>query len=290
MAFVAVMALAIVAVSLFSSKLARPLEELREKTKSVGRDQVEALTPSSVVEIADLQDSFLSMCQRVDEAMASQSRFVADASHELKTPLTAISGMLELLQNRPEMEPDDRKQALTVAKKEADRMESLIADLLLLSRAQAKRSGAKERVRLATLVQEQIETLALLFPEQSFVLGGDTDVEVEMNPGAFSRVARNLMENAARYGGGEPIEVSFKAEDNEVLFIVRDRGPGIPKDKLKQLFERFYRTDSGRARSDGGHGLGLAIVKALVEETGGSIRCLSEVNKGTEFIARFGRS
>src|SRR5690606_1940416 len=107
----------------FARRLALPLEELRKKTKAVGRARVENLTPSTVLEISDLQASFMDMSHRVDEAMASQRRFVADASHELKTPLTAISGMLELLKNTPEMEAADRSQALRVAKKEADRME-----------------------------------------------------------------------------------------------------------------------------------------------------------------------
>jgi two-component system, OmpR family, sensor kinase len=286
-ASIIVMGLAIVAVSFFSSRLAKPLEELREKTNSVGRNQVEQLSQSSVVEIAELQDSFLTMSHRVEEAMASQRRFVADASHELKTPLTAISGMLQLLQSRPEMEDEDRRRALSVAKKEADRMESLIADLLLLSRAQARRSGAKSSVRLATLVEEQTETLSLVFPEQVFQLEGDMDITYEINPGAFSRIARNLMENAASYAGGEPIQVRFDRQGEAIVFSVADSGPGIPEDKVSLLFERFYRTDAGRARTDGGHGLGLAIVKALVEEAGGTLSCRSEVGTGTEFIVKF---
>lgn len=285
---VIVMALAIFAVAYFSSRLARPLEELRESTKFVGQKELERLEPSVVVEISELQTSFLEMSQRVEEAMASQRRFVADASHELKTPLTAISGMLELLHNRPEMEDEDRLQALSVAQKEAERMGSLISDLLVLSRAQAKRSGTKTIVDLRELVSEQLETLRVLFPEQEFELEGDEAVKIEVNSGAFSRIARNLLENAAHYAGGEPIRaVLKKGQGGGVRFLVVDRGPGIPEEKLGNLFERFYRTDSGRARAAGGHGLGLAIVKALVEEAGGEIKCVSEVGEGSEFQVDF---
>ncbi len=282
-----VLAVALVVVSYFSARIARPLEELKEKTGSVGVGSVEELKPSAVSEIAQLQSSFLDMSQRVEQAMASQRRFVADASHELKTPLTAISGMLELLQSRQDMEPEDRKQALSVAKKEADRMESLIADLLLLSRAQAKRSGEQKSFQLSELVAEQVETLRVLFPNQKFVLSGDTEVVHTMNPAAFSRVVRNLMENAARYAGGEPIEVVFLEDKETVGLSVKDAGPGIPVEKQDQLFQRFYRTDSGRARAEGGHGLGLAIVKALVEEGNGQIECVSQVGKGSEFRILF---
>jgi signal transduction histidine kinase len=281
-----VLGMALVAVTYFSSRLARPLEELRKKTEAIGRDRLEGLAPSLVTEIAELQGSFVEMSHRVEEAMASQRRFVADASHELKTPLTAISGMLELLKSHPDMETKDRARALSVAGKEAGRMESLIADLLLLSRAQANRSGAKEKVQLAEHVKEQIETLQVLYPEQKFELRGDTQVVFSINPGSFSRIIRNLMENACRYAPGEAIVVEFQESDSHIRVSVKDSGPGIPGEKVSQLFERFYRTDSGRARSEGGHGLGLAIVKALVEEAGGSIACFSE-GQGAEFRILF---
>lgn len=282
-----VLLLALGAVTLFARRLARPLEELRKKTRAVGRAQIENLSPSMVLEISDLQTSFLDMSQRVEEAMASQRRFIADASHELKTPLTAISGMLELLKNTPDMEPEDRNQALRVAKKEADRMESLIADLLLLSRAHARRSGDQVEVRLSEVVNEQVETLKLLFPQQEFKVDGALEMKHPINPAAFTRIVRNLLENAARYAGEGPIEIVLQETDQEKIVSVKDHGPGIPQDKLDQLFERFYRTDGGRARSDGGHGLGLAIVKALVEEAGGKIGCRSVEENGSEFLVTF---
>lgn len=290
LASILVMGLAMGAVLYFASRLARPLEELRDSTEDVGTEAMDGLSPSSVSEIAELQVSFEKMSERVEQAMASQRRFVADASHELKTPLTAISGMLELVQTRPDMEAEDRSQALAVARKEAERMESLIADLLLLSRAQANRSGAKSEVHLADLVTEQVSTLQVLFPEQEFVTEGDTNIRHHMNPDGFSRVARNLIENACHYGGGSPIILKFSNQKSGIGFAVKDSGPGIPAEKLDKLFERFYRTDSGRARSQGGHGLGLAIVKALVEEAGGELTCQSEEGKGTEFRTFFRKS
>ena len=103
-------------------------------------------------------------------------------------------------------------------------------------------------------------------------------------------MARNLLENAAHYAGGKPIEIEFGQNEEGKTFSVRDRGPGIPEEKLEHLFERFYRTDGGRARAKGGHGLGLAIVKALVEEAGGKITCRSVENQGSEFLVTFKKS
>lgn len=282
-----VLGLALAAGAVFARRLAKPLEELRDKSKEVGQHSVGSLQPSQVLEITQLQHSFLEMSQRVTESMASQRRFVADASHELKTPLTAITGMLELLQSHTDMDPSDRSKALEVAKKEADRMGSLISDLLLLSRAQAKHSGERAVLKVAESTLEQIQVLQLVFPQQLFQVEGDTEAILEANPTALARILRNLLENAARYGGGDPVRVVIKQSKEALLVSIQDSGPGIPNDKQAQLFERFYRTDSGRARSDGGHGLGLAIVKALVEEAGGEISCHSEEGKGTEFRMEF---
>lgn len=278
---------ALIVGAVFSRRLAKPLEELRDKTKDVGQHSVESLQPSQVLEITQLQHSFMEMSRRVTESIASQRRFVADASHELKTPLTAITGMLELLQSHSHMEPEDREQALGVAKKEADRMGSLISDLLLLSRAQAQHSGERERLKVADVANEQIQLLKLLFPDQEFELSGDLDSELEVNPVALARILRNLLENAARYAGRSLVRVELTNSKERLIISVRDSGPGIPAEKQAQLFERFYRTDSGRARTEGGHGLGLAIVKALVEEAGGTIACNSEAGRGAEFRMEF---
>lgn len=282
-----VLLLALLVATYSASRLARPLEELRNKSRSVGQKPIDNLQSSIVEEVSELQESFIDMSHRVEESIASQRQFVADASHELKTPLTAISGMLELLQERSDMDYEDRIQAISVAKKETERMQSLISDLLLLSSAQSKRSSATKNIRLADPVREQIEILKVLFPEQSYELKGDLDTQARVDSNAFSRVLRNLLENASRYNDGEPIEVELQRSTKGATLTVTDRGPGIPEEKLDQLFERFYRIDSGRARSHGGHGLGLAIVKALVEEANGTIQCTSEVGRGTQFKVWF---
>lgn len=278
---------ALIVGAVFSRRLAKPLEELRDKTKEVGQHSVVSLQSSQVLEITQLQHSFMEMSRRVTDSIASQRRFVADASHELKTPLTAITGMLELLQSHSDMEPEDRVRALRVAKKEADRMGSLISDLLLLSRAQAQHSGEKERLKVADVANEQIQVLRLLFPDQEFLVSGALESELEANPTALARILRNLLENAARYAGGSPVKVELTRSKDRLTVSVKDSGPGIPVDKQAHLFERFYRTDAGRARADGGHGLGLAIVKALVEEAEGTISCLSEAGRGAEFRMEF---
>lgn len=285
-----VLLLAVGAVHVLARRLTTPLEELKSWSERVGAGggSEKDLSPSTVSEVAALQTSFRAMSERVEQALSSQRQFVADASHELKTPLTAIAGMLNLLESRPEMEPEDRSKALAVASKEADRMKTLVADLLVLSRAQAKHSGARTTVKLAEAAQEQLETLKVLFPQQRFEVELDPSLTWELNKDAFGRIVRNLSENAATHASGSPIKVKlFKSPEGTPCLQVIDNGPGIPSELQSQLFERFYRVDEGRSREAGGFGLGLPIVKALCEEAGGQIQCQSEPGRGTCFSVTF---
>jgi signal transduction histidine kinase len=278
-----VLGLAVLAVRALARRIVGPLEELRAWSERLGEAKMEKLNESNIAEVSSLQGSFTQMGHRVESALEAHRRFVADASHELKTPLTAISGMLELVESRPEMSPEDRKQALAVAKTETSRMATLVSDLLILSRAQARRSGKKELRILAPLVEEQLTTLRVLFPDQEFLDQLDGQATWSVNSDAFARIVRNLVENAANHAGGKPIEIRLQRCGPDISLQVIDRGPGIAADKLPQLFQRFYRMDDGRSREQGGFGLGLAIVKALVEEVGGELSCQSTPGQGTCF-------
>lgn len=279
-----VLGLSVPVVRALARRIANPLEELRAWSERVGEGSLTTLSPSKIAEVASLQSSFLQMGERVENALEAHRRFVADASHELKTPLTAISGMLELVQSHPEMSGEDRQQALAVARTETTRMSTLVSDLLVLSRAQAGRSGTREMRLLGPLVEEQVAILRLLFPSQEFRCLLDDQASWAVNGDAFSRVVRNLAENAARHAGGKPIEVRLaRSPAGEISLQVTDQGPGIAPEKLPQLFQRFYRVDQGRTREQGGFGLGLAIVKALVEEMGGELSCRSAIGQGTTF-------
>lgn len=278
-----VLLLASLAVRILARKISGPLGELGRWSTRIGEGPSDGLKASSIREVSELQASFLQMAERVDAALEAQRRFVADASHELKTPLAAISGMLELLESRQEMTDSDRARALTVATTEAHRMGALISELLVLSRAQAKRSGRRQDTALATLIEGQLETLRNLYPDETFVDRLDPGLRWSVNPDAFSRIVRNLVENAAKYAKGKPIEVELSSNSEGMLFEVIDHGLGIAPDRLPKLFARFYRMDEGRSRKQGGFGLGLAIAKALIEELGGELRVKSTLGEGATF-------
>ncbi|MDH5588554.1 MAG: ATP-binding protein [Gemmatimonadota bacterium] len=211
--------------------------------------------------------------------------FVANASHEFKTPLTSIRGFAEtLLESEP---PDQlRREFLAAIGKNTLRLQHLVDDLLDLSRLESGGWVARpERIRVADAAEEAWEQVAASAVARRVELVLDADVEVNADHQALVNVFRNLFENAVRHtdpGGHVRVSVGNRSGD-PVEVRVSDDGEGIPIHVLPRIFERFYRGDSARAREVGGTGLGLAIVRHLVQAVGGEIRVESELGRGTTF-------
>ena len=211
--------------------------------------------------------------------------FVANASHELKTPLTVISGFAETLLD-PELPPSQRLQFVGTIQSSVVRMQRIVDDLLDLARYESGswvpnpadldlRSAAAEALGL---VQAEAQRRKL-------------DLRIEIAPGAervfadataLRQILQNLVENAVRYTQAGSVTVFARREERGVVVGVRDTGVGIPAEHLPRIFERFYRVDAGRSREVGGTGLGLAIVKHLVDAHGGAVRATSTIGVGTE--------
>jgi len=213
--------------------------------------------------------------------------FVANVSHELKTPLTSISGYAETLSHElPDAETTRR--FLTVILSNARRMQRLVDGLLDLSRIE---SGgwrpAPERIDVAAVARDTWDLVSDRAgngrPPLSMQVGAGAETAWS-DPDAMRQILTNLFDNALRYTPVDGlISVLARHEGGGVSVSVRDQGPGIPSEHLPRIFERFYRADSGRSREEGGTGLGLAIVKHLVEAHGGQVRVESELGTGTAF-------
>ena len=215
--------------------------------------------------------------------------FVANVSHELRTPVTVIKGYAEtLLSNALEDEPERRERFLGIIQSHADRLSSLIADLLTLSELESgELSMQPEELQLEGVLRH-----ALLLMEQR---GEEKEVTVESRVAAgaacvkadrsrLDQVLINLLDNAVKYSGQGGKVVVQAVEDGEMVRVsVRDSGIGIPQQDLPRLFERFYRVDEARSRDQGGTGLGLSIVKHIVQAHGGSISVESTPGEGTVF-------
>ncbi|GAE27906.1 phosphate regulon sensor protein PhoR [Halalkalibacter wakoensis JCM 9140] len=219
--------------------------------------------------------------------------FVANVSHELKTPVTSIKGFTEtLLDGAMHTEPL-REKFLTIIAKESERLQSLIQDLLDLSRIeQAYFQLNWQKAQLHSVVEDAIELLKEKATEKQIDLqlhiDGETTIEGDTE--RLKQIAINIINNAIMYTPiAGAVHVSIKGRDDDVTVVVSDTGVGISKTDLPRIFERFYRVDRARSRNSGGTGLGLAIVKHLVEAHHGKIYVESTMGEGTTITLTFKR-
>ena len=231
--------------------------------------------------------------QRVELARVRKA-FIANASHELRTPLTVIAGYLEILQSDPEL-PQSLLGPLNSAREQATRMESIIADLLTLSRLESSQliDGDGGDVPLSALVRRIVNDLqtTVAADTHEFSLDIHDEVTIKAIDMEIEGVVLNLCRNAVLHTpAGTHIQVTLaKDKDSNVHFTVRDNGDGIPDEHLHRLTERFYRVDAGRSRAVGGTGLGLAIARHVMERCGGDLRITSKVGEFAQFEAVFPR-
>ncbi|MBP2625304.1 MAG: multi-sensor signal transduction histidine kinase [Firmicutes bacterium] len=219
-----------------------------------------------------------------------QADFVANASHELATPLTAIKGFAETLLDGAIDDPKLSIKFVNIIHTEAERMQRLINELLQLAKlnSQEYRQQVKlERTDLTPLLHKVQQYLAANAMEKNIIITIDAPTEpitIMANPDWLKQVLINLLDNSIKYtlSAGQVI-LKCHQENNQAILMVEDSGIGIPATDLPLIFDRFYRVDKARARSAGGTGLGLAIVKFIVEMHGGRIDVKSTINRGTTF-------
>ena len=221
-----------------------------------------------------------------ERAEAMRRDFVANVSHEIRTPLTVLAGFVETLAELPLTEPE-RRRVLGLMAQQTARMQALVGDLLMLAQLEGSpRPGADRWLPLATLLQRSLaDAVALSAGRHLIVPRGVSDVEVAGTEGELLSAVGNLLGNAVRYTPeGGRIELGWgRQEDGRAFIEVSDTGPGIAREHLPRLTERFYRVDGSRSRDTGGTGLGLSIVKHVVQRHGGEIDIDSEIGKGSTF-------
>ena len=240
-------------------------------------------TPGTVVVIHDTTE-----LRRLE---AIRQDFVANVSHELKTPLAVIKSNVEALQDGAAEEPETRDEFLGRVSHEADRLEELIKDLLSLAKIESGSLALDlhaiplDKAILACLernhARADIKTLTMVETPPKV---GPPDVAAAADADALRQVLDNLVDNAIKYTpNGGKVTARWGGTDDAVWFEIVDTGVGIPEQDLPRVFERFYRVDKARSREVGGTGLGLSIVKHLVSAMKGTVRVASEVGKGTTF-------
>lgn len=217
--------------------------------------------------------------------------FVANVSHELKTPLTVISGFAETLRD-PQLAAPDRRRFLDLLIANTSRMQRIVDDLLDLSRYESSAwTPQPADVDLAGVVSEVFQLSRASADAKGLALATEIDADarvVRFDPTGLRQVLSNLIENAIRYTSTGSVTVSARRAGDSTVIAVRDTGVGIGSDHVDRIFERFYRADPSRSRADGGTGLGLAIVRHLVEAHGGRVGAESTPGMGTTIFIRLG--
>lgn len=255
----------------------RPLESVADSER--GKREAAAL-----VVIEDVSQAILTMALHRD--------FVANASHELKTPLSSITGIIQTLLGHARDDPEASERFLNLMSAQTDRMMRLVEDLLSLNRIELnERNAPREPQPVLRIVFEMADALREIAEQDRVTLEvfeASTHPFVLGNREELAQVFRNLIDNAIKYGGpGNPVTIALAPDTPErpemIGISITDRGPGIPREHIPRLTERFYRVSVSRSREKGGTGLGLAIVKHVLNRHRGDLEIVSTLDEGSTF-------
>jgi two-component system, OmpR family, sensor kinase len=277
--------LALGGTALLTGRVLEPLTRLMREAAAVaaiGRhdERVPALARKS--EVGQFAATINTLIATVERALRQQREFLADTSHELRSPLTVVLANLNLL--RRDLDPPERELSVDEATSEAQRMRRLIDELSLLAQADVAQVIARAPVRLDELVAEAVAAAQRQAPEHVYQLEIAAPLVVIGDAGRLTQLLRNLLENAAKYTPpGTTVDVRLRQSGSVAQLIVADSGPGIAAEHLAHLWDRYYRVDEVRSRESGGTGLGLPIVKFIAEAHSGRADVVSEAGAGTTF-------
>jgi heavy metal sensor kinase len=242
-------------------------------------------------EVGRLATTFDTMLARLENAFEQQRRFIADASHEMRTPLTILKGDVEVALNRPRSAQEYR-ETLEMVNQTADRLNALVEELFLLAWADSNQYPLQiQHINLAQILTDEVRSLMphALKKQVSLHLDVPDELPLPGDPAKLARLFRNLIENAIKYSPAEAsVTITATPVNDQAHIDITDTGPGIPPEHLSQIFERFYRVDKARSRqntdvSSSGAGLGLSIAQWLAQAHGGRIEVTSQVGEGTTF-------
>lgn len=279
---------ALAAAMILSGMLTRPINALTQTIRRMGRGDLSARVEISASgELGELARSYNAMAEQIEHFDKSRSQFVANASHELKTPLATMKLLLENMLYQPDMPQELRTEFMQDMNHEIDRLNGIITDLLTLTQMDSHSTALKlSKIDLSALTKETLHTL------QIAAESNELDLETSITPGIsmqgdagkLTQIVYNLTDNAIKYTPkGGHITVVLTQEAGKIVFSVTDDGIGIPEEDQKHIFDRFYRVDKARSRATGGTGLGLSIVRQLVVMHGGTITVSSQPGHGSTF-------
>ncbi len=240
--------------------------------------------------IQDMEKKLKAMEEENRQLEALRKEFVANVTHELKTPLTSIIGFIETLQDGAAEDPEIRNKFIDIIAIETSRLKRLIEDTLVLSDIESKEISNHDKINVKATIQGIVTVIDPIAYSNKVTILTDVDPNLSIwgNEDRFRQMLVNIIENAIKYSNeGGRVWIDGRLLYGKVVITVKDEGIGISKENLGRLFERFYRVDKSRSRKVGGTGLGLSIVKHIAVLLNAEIKVDSELGKGTIFTISF---
>jgi len=283
--FTVVILIVIALIFILSGWITKPIVELTSAIRKMGTQGYVRVNAGGSGEIAELGLAFNRMSERIEDHDRTRDEFVANASHELKTPLATMKILSESILYQDNPDPAMMKEFFGDVNHEVDRLSRIVTELLRLVQEDQGRNALNfTEVRLDSLVSNVCNRLNGLAEKKNISLNVDlVPVTIEGDSLRLEQVAVNIIENAIKYTDEGHVDVTVTDEEDWALITVSDTGIGIPEESVEHLFERFYRVDKARSRSTGGTGLGLSITEKIVTLHGGSISVKSKLGEGSRF-------
>ncbi|MDR3602505.1 MAG: ATP-binding protein [Desulfosporosinus sp.] len=270
---------------LLSRKMLRPIDKMTKAANAIGLSGLSARieVPPADDELSRLAKTFNEMLDRIKIVFEKQGRFVADASHELRTPVSIIQGYIGIMDRWGKQDEKVLQESIDAIKKETLSMTIMIKKLLFLARGD---NGSQVLQKATFSIDELMEEVSLessmLASGHHFSFQGSPGLELFADRRMIKQMLRALLNNSIKFTPkGGRVTLLYTGNENNIVFSILDTGIGIPEEEQVQIFERFYRVDKARARETGGSGLGLSIVKWIVDVHEGEISIVSSVENGT---------
>ncbi|GIP14921.1 sensor histidine kinase YkoH [Paenibacillus montaniterrae] len=274
----------------FTSRLTEPISQMVTTMREIDRSgklrKIELGEREESAELQQLIRAFNQMIDRLDRTFERQKFFIADASHELKTPLTVISSYANMLKRWGADDENVRKEAIDSIARETTRLQSLTKSMLTLAEAEQEDWLTLESFDVVPVIEEIATMMETTFQRSIRVKAFSHNVRMVGDKDKIQQLLVILIDNAIKYSK-EPIDISVALSKGIVRIEVKDKGIGIPENEIPHLFERFYRVDGARARTTGGVGLGLAIAKRIIDLHEGKVEVFSLLNLGTTITLQF---
>jgi len=278
---------------LLSARMLKPIDKMTQAANEIGLSGLSARieVPAADDELSRLANTFNEMLDRIKSSFEKQGRFVADASHELRTPVSIIQGYIGMMDRWGKQDEKVLQESINAIKKETFSMTEMIERLLFLARGDnGSQMIKKTTFSIDELMKEVSMESSMLDSGHNFSFQGSEGLELFADRRMIKQMLRALLNNSIKFTpAGGSVSLLYAGNENNIVFSILDTGIGIPLEEQEQIFERFYRVDKARARETGGSGLGLPIVKWIVDVHKGVINIESTVDKGTSVVVTLPR-